>query len=95
MDSKSADAPQESNLLVMPNVWIRSDGSEPTPWEAAEHVPGDLRIHFDDIRTLDKRMLASKLNKRQKAEVDAYRFFLPFGSDVESLSRAPRHNKPR
>ena len=95
MDSKSANAAQESNLLVMPNIWILSDGSEPTAWEAAEHVTGDLRIHFDDIGTLDKRMLASKLNKRQKEEVDAYRFFLPFGSDVESLSRAPRRNKPR
>jgi hypothetical protein len=71
-------------------VWIHLDGSEPEPWKAADYVPGDLRIHFDDIRSLDKRMLAGKLTERQLEEVAAYQFFLPFGSDVESLSRAPR-----
>jgi hypothetical protein len=56
-------------------------------------MPADLRIHFGDVRTLDTRDLALKLNQRQMEEVDAYRFFLPFGSDVESLSRAPRRRQ--
>jgi hypothetical protein len=93
MDSKPTEQVADTNLFVASNVWIKPDGTEPTEWEAADHVPGDLRIHFSDIRTLDRRVLKAKLNKRQLEEVSAYRFFLPFGSDVESLSRAPRHTR--
>jgi hypothetical protein len=90
MDSKPTETGTETNLYLASNIWIKPDGTEPSEWEAAEHVPGDLRIHFSDIHTLDRRWLESKLNKRQLEEVIAYQFFLPFGSDVESLSRSPR-----
>ena len=90
MDSKRLEQPADTNLFVASNLWIKPDGTEPTAWEAAHHVPGDLRIHFSDLKTLDRRFLDTTLNKRQLEEVTAYRFFLPFGSEVESLSSAPR-----
>jgi hypothetical protein len=90
MDSKPTEKQPDANLVVASNVWIKPDGSEPTEWEAADYVPGDLRIHFSDVQTLDRRSIERKLTKRQLEEVTAYRFFLRFGSDVESLSRAPR-----
>jgi hypothetical protein len=93
MDSKPTEQVADTNLFVASNVWTKPDGTEPTEWEAAEHVPGDFRIHFSDVRTLDRRALNVKLNERQLEEVSAYRYFLPFGSDVESLSRAPRYTR--
>ena len=88
MDSKSPDANLDSTIYLASNVWTRPDGEEPSPWEAAEYVPGDLRVHFHDVSTLDVRVLPLKLNRAQLDELWTYRFFLPFGSDVETLSGA-------
>ena len=82
MDSKSPEDSEPSLIYVASNVWTRADGDEPTPWEAAEHVPGDLRVQFFGA-SLDKRNVEATLNDRQKEELNAYLHFLPHGAEVK------------
>jgi len=55
---------------------------EPTEWEALWHVPGDLRVQVVGASE-DKRWLESNLNERQMREFIAFKFWLPFGSEIE------------
>ena len=87
MDSKPVSA-VDSNLEVVSNVWTKPDGLKATPWEAAEHVPGDLRAKLQG--TEDKRVIQRELNKKQFGEYLAYKFFLTFGVDTDLQSKA-RH----
>ena len=82
MDSKSVDHSDILNLEVVSNIWTRRDGQEPTVWEALEFVPGDLRVQFVGA-TEDIRMLRQMLNERQMREYKAFRFWLPFGSEIK------------
>jgi len=86
MDSKPAST-VGANLEVASNVWAKTDGREATAWEAAEHVPGDLRAKIQG--TEDKRVIERQLNKKQMGEYLAYKFFLTFGvaTDLYSKSR--------
>ena len=82
MDSKSPEELEPSSIYLASNVWIRPDGEEPTPWEAAEFVPGDLRVQFADA-SIDKRVVTRTLNKRQQEELTAYLHFLTHGAEVK------------
>ena len=94
MDSKSPEESDPSSIYLASNVWIRPDGEEPTPWEAAEHVPGDLRVQFHGA-SLDKRNIAATLNERQQEELTAYLHFLPHGAEVKLTTIASRNSEPR
>ncbi len=76
MDLKSVNEIR-SNLEVASNVWTKPDGQATTAWEAAEHVPGDLRAKIQSSN--DKRVLEAVLNDKQMEEFLAYKFFLTFG----------------
>jgi len=68
------------NILTKSNVWIASNHPEHTsPHEAANHIPGDLMVEF--LGTRDKRMLESRMTRKQMDEYLAYRFFLFRGQD--------------
>jgi hypothetical protein len=85
MDSKPVSA-VDSNLEVASNVWAKPDGLRASPWEAAEHVPGDLRAKLQG--TEDKRVIERELNKKQFGEYLAYKFFLTFGVDTDSKAKS-------
>lgn len=85
MDSKPVNA-VNSNLEVVSNVWTKPDGTQASPWEAAEHVPGDLRAKLQG--TDDKRIIERELNKKQFAEYLAYKFFLTFGVDTDLKAKS-------
>lgn len=82
MDSKSAEPGPEPQLEILSNIWIKQDGQEPSPWEAIEWVPGDLRVSFSDVLN-DRRIIGRVLNARQLRELAAYRFFLKFGQKID------------
>lgn len=92
MDSKSPEDSEPSSIYLASNVWTRPDGGEPTPWEAVDFVPGDLRVQFADS-SIDKRVVARNLNKRQQEELTAYLHFLTHGAEVK-LTRIPDHAPP-
>lgn len=89
MDSKSPDHTLDSTIYLASNVWTRHDGEEPSPWEAVEYVPGDLRVQFFGA-SLDKRIVALTLNKKQQEELTAYLFWLPHGAEVKLTTITPR-----
>lgn len=89
MDSKSPDDGLDSTIYLASNVWTRPDGEEPSPWEAVEYVPGDLRVQFLGA-SLDKRNIALTLNARQQEELTAYLFWLPHGAEVKLTTVTPR-----
>jgi len=93
MDSKSPDANLDSTIYLASNVWTRPDGEEPSPWEAVEHVPGDLRVQFLGA-SLDKRNIALTLNTRQQEELTAYLFWLPHGAEVKLTTIPTRKPDP-
>jgi hypothetical protein len=82
MDSKSTDGTPEANIYVSSNVWTTPNGSEPFAWEAVEFVPGDLRVTFSDASG-DQRQIRRVLNERQQAELEAYKFWLPFAEKIQ------------
>ena len=85
MDSKSPN-PLVSNLEVASNVWAKLNGEEASFYEAAHHVPGDLRAHLQG--TSDKRILVTVLNAKQMEEYLAYKFFLTFGVNTDLRSKS-------
>ena len=88
MDSKLVCS-GKSNLELASNIWTKPDCQEASPWEALEHVPGDLRVQVQG-GSEDKRVIGSTLNKRQMSEYLAYKFFLTFGVDTDLRSKS-RH----
>ena len=91
MDSKLAEERIETQLEIASNIWIKRDGEEPSPWEAVEWVPGDLRVSFSDVGR-DRLIIQKVLNPRQIKELTAYRFFLKFGQTIDfyDLPEHPR-----
>ena len=87
MDSESNEP--ESSLELASNIWTRSDGELPTTWEAARYVPGDLRVHFSDAG-IDRRIIETVLEPHQLRELEAYQFFLPFGTNIQPYT-LPQH----
>ncbi len=77
MDSKLHDESVDSDIYIASNMWTRPDGQEPTPYEAAKFVPGDLMVEL--VGTRDKRVLATALTRKQDEEYRIYRFFLHHG----------------